>query len=294
MQSVPDRLKAGEVLVSDGAWGTELARRGLPAGTAPEYLNLERPEAVLDVAAAYVLAGADIILTNSFGGSPAKLAKAQLGRQVAEVNRRAAELSREAAGDKAMVFGSVGPTGEFLQPLGEMSEQDMIAGFAEQIAALVEGGVHGIAIETMSDLGEAKAAVTAAREVGDLTVVACTTYQKGPKGYASMMGVTPDLAAGTLAEIGADIIGVNCGVGVEDVVEIVRAMRAATDKPIWAKANAGMPELVDGRTVFRASPDDMACYVPGLVRAGASVVGGCCGTTPDHIRAMAAARDALG
>jgi len=311
-------LEEKGVLISDGAWGTELSKQGLGVGEAPEGWNLEHPELVLAVAEAYVNAdpdiiltntlggsrlklekagvvakGSDIILTNSFGGSRYKLQKTGLGDVMAQVNRTAAELSRQAAGDRVLVFASVGPTGEFMAPLGTITEEQMTACFAEQITALAEGGADAILVETQTDLGEAKAALKAARESTDLDVVVSMTFAKGPKGYATMMGVTPAQAAQELSEAGADIVGSNCGGGMEQIIDVITQMRPATNLPLWAKPNAGLPELIAGQTVFRETPEQMASHFGELVDAGASIIGGCCGTTPEHVAMFVAKRDRL-
>ena len=287
MTSWEQRLSEKEILVADGAWGTELARRGLPAGEAPEKWNLENADAVREVAKSYIDAGADVIITNTFGGSRLKLAKVDMNDWVNDVNRRGAEISKAAAGDTALVFASAGPTGELMTPLGTVTEHEMVECFSEQIAALAEGGADGIVIETMAAINEAKAALRAAREVCSLPVVVSFTFDKGPAGYATFMGVKPEQAAEEMAKAGANVIGSNCGIGITDMVEIVRAMRGACDLPIWAKSNAGLPEYVDGQTVFKETPEQMAGSVAAIVEAGASFVGGCCGTTPDHIRLIA-------
>ncbi len=289
MNKLEELLAKKKVLVSDGAWGTELALRGMPAGIAPESWNLEKPEQVRAVAAGYVEAGADIILTNSFGGSSFKLAKGHFAGSLVDANRRAAEISREAAGDRALVFASLGPTGEFMAPLGTVSETEMVAAFAEQVQALVAGNPDGLVLETMTDLGETLAALKAARDNSDLPVVACLTFDKGKTGYATMMGVRPERAAEELAAAGASAVGANCGAGVENMIEIVKLMKPVVDLPLWAKANAGLPVLEDGKTVFRQTPEDFAAAAPGLIEAGARIIGGCCGTTPAHIRALCAA-----
>lgn len=288
-----ERLRSKRVLVTDGAWGTQLALKGLKPGTVPETWNLDQADLVLSVASSYVDAGSDIILTNTFGGHPLKLAKSGLKDKTVEINRIGVEISKKAAGDLALVFASVGSSGEFMEPLGEISEAEMIAFFAEQIQGCVAGGAHGVCIETMTDLGEAKAALKAARRICDLPVVVSMTFDKGQAGFATMMGVKPEQAARELHEAGADIIGANCGAGISDMVEVIRQMKGATDRPLWAKANAGLPALVDGKTVFRETPEDMASHLQDLLEAGANHVGGCCGTGPDHIRAMRQTLDAL-
>ena len=238
------------------------------------------------MAASYVTAGADIILTNTFGGSPLKLAKVGFGTRTAEINRLGAEISKEAAAGRALVFGSMGPTGEFMQPLGTATETEMVKGFAEQAKALAEGGVDGIVIETMTDLAEAKAALRATREAVSLPVVVSMTFDKKRMGYATIMGVRPGQAASALEQAGADIVGANCGAGIDNMIEVIQLMRQATSLPIWCKPNAGLPELIDGNIVYRETPEQMASKLPLLLDAGATIVGGCCGTTPAHIQAF--------
>ena len=286
-------LKDKKILISDGAWGTQLSQRGLQPGECPEQWNFDHRDDVNAVAASYVEAGSDIILSNTFGGNPIKLAKAGLGKKTREVNRLGASISKDAAGGRALVFASVGPTGEFMEPLGDVSDQQMIDCFAEQIRGLVEGGADGIVIETFTDLGEAKAALRAARECGKLTVVISMTFSRGPAGFATMMGVRPEHAARDLEAAGADLVGSNCGTGIADMIEVAALMRPATKLPLWIKPNAGLPELVNGKTVFRETPEEMAAQFPALVNAGATVVGGCCGTTPEHIRQLARQRQMM-
>ena len=281
-----NRLDRKGVLVADGAWGTELSKHGLKPGVCPELWNADRPDEVRGVARDYAKAGADIILTNTFGGSRFKLEKSELSGRVAELNKLGAQLSKQAAGE-ALVFASVGPTGEFMAPLGTRSEQDMLECFAEQIRALIEGGADGIVVESMADLGEAKCALRAAKDAADIPVAVTMTFDKGQRGYATMMGVTPEQAATELESAGADIVGSNCGAGIENMIEIARIMKPATSLPLWTKANAGLPQLEDGKTVFKETPQQTAEQAPALVQAGAQIVGGCCGTTPEHIRAIA-------
>ncbi len=281
------------IVMSDGAWGTEFARRGLASGECPELWNVERPDQVHAVAASYVEAGSDIILTNSFGGSRLKLDKCGLGERVKELNLAAARLSKEAAGDSVLVFASVGPTGDILEPVGPVSQEQATAAFEEQIAALAEGGVDGVVVETMLDLNEALCALRAAKRVGALPVVVSMTFEKGVRGLATMFGVTPAQAATELTEAGADAVGANCGAGMEVVLEAVKEFRPLTNLPVWAKPNAGVPQLEGGRTVFKETPEQMSARLPELVRVGADIVGGCCGTTPEHIAAFTAQRDDL-
>ncbi len=288
MTAFEERLRAKKILVSDGAWGTQLAQRGLKAGDAPEAMNLAQPDAVRGVAAAYVEAGADVILTNTFGGTRFKLAKTGLAAKLVEINRRAVEISKDAAGAKALVFPSIGPTGEFIEPMGHVTEAEMVAAFAEQIEALLAGRPDGLVIESMYDLGEAKAALRAAKKLCRLPLVASMTFEKGTTAYATMMGVKPAQAAAELTAAGADVVGANCGSGIVDMVQVAGQMRGATKLPLWIKSNAGLPRLMGGVTVFDETPEMMVERLPALIKAGAAIVGGCCGTTPDHIRLLAA------
>jgi 5-methyltetrahydrofolate--homocysteine methyltransferase len=286
-------LEKKKILIADGGWGTELQKRGLPPGEPPEGWNIGRPAEVGAVALSYVEAGAEIILTNTFGGSPFKLAKVHLAAKAAEINRRGAEISKKAAGGRALVFASIGPSGDFMAPLGTVSEEDMIKGFAEQAKALAEGGADGIVVETMMDLAEAKAALLAVKGSTPLPVAVTLTFAKGPKGFATMMGTRPEQAAAELEKSGADIIGANCGAGIDQMIELMKMMRSATALSLWCKPNAGLPELIEGKTVYRESPEMMASKLKALVEAGASIVGGCCGTTPAHIRAFVRERNLL-
>ena len=286
-------LENRKVLIADGGWGTEFLSRGLGRGEVPESWNIQRRADVYAVAEAYVKAGADVILTNTFGGSPLRLAKVGLRDKTADINRLGAEISREAAAHRCLVFGSVGPTGEFMAPVGKATETDLIKAFTEQVRALAEGGVDGIVIETMMDLGEAKAALRAVKENTSLPVAVTMTFNKNPRGYATLMGIRPEQAVRELEKGGSDIVGANCGAGIEDMIEVTRQIRPATSLPIWCKPNAGLPELVDGNTVYREAPDQMASKLKGLVGAGANIIGGCCGTTPAHIRALVRERAKL-
>lgn len=293
MNRLAELLRHKRIIISDGAWGTELAKRGLAAGECPELWNVERPDDVGAIAASYVDAGSDIILTNSFGASRLKLDKFGLGDRAKELNLAAARLSKEAAGDRALVFASVGPTGELLEPLGAVSEEQATAVFDEQIAALAEGGADGIVVETMLDLTEALCALRAARNVGNLPVVVSMTFEKGVRRLATTFGVTPTQAATELADAGADAIGANCGAGMEVVIEAVKEIRPLTNLPVWAKPNAGLPQLEGGQTIFKETPEQMSARLPELVRVGADIIGGCCGTTPAHLVAFVAQREAL-
>lgn len=279
-----NRLK-DSVLIADGAWGTELDKRGVPPGFCREEWNVSHPDAVESVAQAYVDAGADVILTNTFTGNRFMLERHGFGDRVAEFNCAGAAISRRAAGRKAFVFGSIGPSGKILM-VGEVTEQELYDAFKAQAVALAEGGADAIVCETMSELAEALVALRAVQENTKLPVVVSLTYDSGPDQSHTMMGVTPQEAAEALTAAGADLIGCNCGVGIDNYVKITRMLRQATDRPIWVKPNAGMPELQDGRIVYRQTPEEFASKVHRLVEAGARVIGGCCGTGPEFIAAI--------
>jgi 5-methyltetrahydrofolate--homocysteine methyltransferase len=283
--NILDKLRQNKILLSDGAWGTFLQAKGLKPGECPELWNITHKADVLDIAESYLLAGADIIETNSFGGSIFKLSQYGLEARVSEINQAAAAISREAAGKDKLVAGSVGPTGKMIL-MGDVTETDLYDAFREQSIALENGGADIIIVETMSAIDEASLAVKAARENTKCTVIITMTFSKTPKGeYRTMMGVSPEEMVISMKEAGAHIVGSNCGNGIEDMIGIVNAIRATDNKiPVMIQANAGVPELIDGKTVFRESPEMMASFVPRLINAGANIIGGCCGTTPEHIR----------
>lgn len=286
---MPARIEEfdGTVTVADGAWGTELEKRGCPQGGCQEEWNLSHSELVLQVAESYVSAGARILLTNTFGANRFMLSRHGLAERARELNRAGAAISRQAASEKARVFGSMGPTGKIVL-MGEASEGQIYEAFKEQAEALAEGGVDGLVIETMSELAEAVTAVKAAKTTG-LLVVGCMIFDSGVERTKTMMGATPEKAARALVDAGADLVGCNCGIGIENYIKVTGLLRAATDRPIWVKANAGLPELEGGRIVYRATPEEFAARTRELIKAGANVVGGCCGTSPEFIRAIVAA-----
>jgi 5-methyltetrahydrofolate--homocysteine methyltransferase len=276
-----------EVVILDGAWGTELQARGLGAGECPDEWNLSHPSEVAAVAAAYADAGSQIILTNTFRSNRIALAGYGLADRVVEVNTAGVAHSIRGAGGRAKVFGSVGPSGKVLAA-GEITADELREAFEAQVDAMGAAGVDGIVIETMSEPAEAVIAVAAARKTG-LPVVASMAYDSGRKKDRTMTGATPEQSAVQLAEAGADIIGANCGCGIELYVGICARLHAATSRPIWIKANAGLPELRDGETRYHMGAQEFASHAQALRDAGATYIGGCCGTNPDFIRAVRAA-----
>ena len=275
---------SGGPLITDGGWGTQLQRRGLPLGAMPDLWNLTAPEKVESVAGAYVAAGSDVILTNTFGANRFLLARHDAADRVAEINRRGAEISRRAA-DTAnrtvRVFASIGPTGVMLM-MGEETPETLFEAFRVQAEALRDGGADALVIETMSDPAEAAAAVRAAKTTG-LPVVGCMTFDSGKKKDRTMMGTTPEQMVAALTEAGADVVGSNCGQGIEGFAPICERIRAVTDLPIWMKGNAGLPRMVGGQTIYDQTPEAFADRAMELLDKGASFLGGCCGTDPDYI-----------
>jgi len=283
MMSLLEKCLSSGPVVTDGAWGTQLQARGLAPGECPDAWNLTHPDLVEQVARAYVEAGSQVILSNTFGASSLSLARHGLDAKMVEINRAGAAISKRAAAGKALVFASIGPSGKMLVS-GEVTEDELSASFSQQAQALKEGGADALVIETMSDLAEAKIALAAAKSSG-LPVVACVVFDSGKNKDRTMMGNTPEQAAAELTEAGADVVGANCGVGIAAYVPICKRLKANTDKPVWIKANAGLPEVVDGRTTWRTTPEEFASYAPALVEAGASFLGGGCGTRPEFIAA---------
>ena len=282
----PDFLKAvnERVLVLDGAMGTMLQERGLKAGQSPEELNLTMPEVVAAVHREYVAAGADIIVTNTFGGSREKLSHYGLEGRLKEINAAAVAIAREVAGESVYVAASIGPTGRFVEPVGDVTFDDMAAIFREQAEALIDAGADLITLETFLDIKEIRAAIIAIREVSTtIPVIAMLTFDNNGR---SVLGTSPEAAAITLEAVGADIVGSNCGLGVDGIYEILAAMRKVTNLPLISQANAGLPQLQDGRTVFPGTPAEMVAYHERMLDLGVRIIGGCCGTTPAHIAAM--------
>jgi len=287
MQPLPERLAQGGVIVGDGAWGTMLMERGLRPGQCPEALNTSRPELLEEIARLYVDAGAELITTNTFGGSPLRLETYSLDEQTEIINGSAVRAARKAAGERAWVSASVGPSGRILLPYGDIEPDAVASSFTRQIRALAEAGADLICIETMTDLTEAKLAVEASKSVApDLPVVTTMTFDPTPRGFFTVMGVSIEQAVAGLRDAGADIIGSNCGNGIENMVAIAREMHAASDRPLAIQSNAGLPENRAGEVVYPESPEFLAGHARELVDLGVTIIGGCCGTGPEHIRAL--------
>ena len=282
-----DLARARTVLL-DGAMGTELMARGLPRGLAPELWNVERPDVVAEIHAAYFAAGADAVSTNSFGGTPVRLAAHGLEARAYELNLAAARLARGVAPPGRFVAGSMGPAGKFLKPQGPLTEEALAAAYAEQARGLADGGVDVFLVETQYDLREALIALRAAKGVAPLPVLVTLTFGVFPRGYFTVMGDGAAKAAAALERAGADAVGANCTLTSAEMAACVAALRPATALPLVAQANAGQPVVRDDGSVVHAQPlEDYVRHIPGVVRAGAALVGGCCGTNPDFIRAMA-------
>ncbi|HVP90967.1 MAG TPA: homocysteine S-methyltransferase family protein [Terriglobales bacterium] len=281
-------LAARRTVLLDGALGTELMARGLPQGACPEAWNVERPEVVREIHAAYFAAGSDAVSTNSFGGSRVKLGGHGLGARTAELNAAAARLARAEAPAGKFVAGSMGPTGKFLKPQGEFTEEEFEAAYAEQAAALAEGGADVLLIETQYDLREALCALRGARRATSLPVLATMTYNAVPRGYFTLMGDPVARCLQELGREGAAAVGANCTLNSEQMAGLVAVMRSETVLPLIAQANAGKPVLGPGGAVtYSQGLEDYVRFVPEIVRGGANIVGGCCGTSPAYIKAMA-------
>jgi 5-methyltetrahydrofolate--homocysteine methyltransferase len=287
-----ERLRSGETLCGDGAWGTEFMARGLRPGDSPEALNLSDPEALAEVARLYVDAGADLITTNTFGGSPLKLEAYSLDDEAERINAAAVEVLRPVVAGGAYVSASIGPTGKLLTPYGDTEPERIAESFSRQIGAVIEAGADIVCIETMIDLTEAQLAIRAARAISsEIPIIATMTFDKTERGYFTTMGVPIDRACEGLVEAGADIVGSNCGNGIDRMLEIASEFVDRSSVPVVIQSNAGVPEIRSGEVVYPESPEFMAARVPQLIDLGVTIIGGCCGTGPDHIRALRTAID---
>ena len=289
MKAFKERVAQGEILISDGAMGTYLQAKGLKPGECMEWWCVSHPNVVKGIHEEYIAAGSDIVETNSFGGTCYKLKPYGLADKVRELNQAAVALAKQASAGKGYVAASVGPTGHIVEEEGgDVTPQDLYDAFKEQVVALEEAGADAVCIETMSSLSEAVQAIKAGKENTKLPVICTFTFEAGARGFRTMMGVTPERAARQAVAAGADIVGANCGNGIVNMIEITRQMRVAQpNTPILINANAGMPILEREKTVFKETPEFMASKVNDLIKAGAQIIGGCCGTTPEHIAAMA-------
>jgi 5-methyltetrahydrofolate--homocysteine methyltransferase len=290
MHKFLERLNAGEILVADGATGSNLQKMGLKPGRPPEDLVIDHPEIILNLASSFVEAGSDIILTCTFGGTRMRMKDSKYQDRAPEVNIRAAELARQAAArDGVLVAGSMGPVGALIKPYGPLEAEDVRATFAEQAQALAEGGVDLLLIETMFAFEEATAAFEGARSVSDLPIVVSFSYDRGTR---SMMGVKPKDVIKKYSEMGATLVGANCGTTLENMEAVIKEYAATVPNfPIWVKPNAGVPrmDIQTEQGVYDMTPEDMAAYALKYVELGARVVGGCCGNTPEHVSAIAKA-----
>jgi len=287
------RLSHGEVIVGDGAWGTLLMERGLPAGRPPEWFALERPEVLAHIARLYLSAGAELVTTDTFGGSSLRLRLHGLESDAERINRHAVEavrhpvMERRANGAHAYVSASVGPTGLLLEPHGDAKPDDVAAAFRAQVRVLAEAGADLVCVKTMTDLVEATLAVKAARAVAPhLPVMATLTFDATPRGFFTVMGVSVAQAVAGLEAAGADIVGSNCGTGIDAMVELARELLRHARRPVAIQANAGLPETRAGALVYPDTPEHMAACAAGLLDLGVRVIGGCCGTTPAHVAAL--------
>ena len=286
MTDLRDMIASAEPHVLDGAMGTLLYERGVFVNVCYDELNLTEPELVKGIHREYAEAGAELLETNTFGANPVKLSGFGLEEKTEEINSAAARLARSVAGDHALVLGAMGPLGIRIEPLGPTSEQDAEDYFRRQVAGLLTGGVDGFILETFSDLIELRQALRAVGSVGNHAVFAQVAFEEGG---STVHGVKVETVARTLEDWGADVIGVNCSVGPAEMLEVVERMARVTQLPLVAQPNAGLPQMVGGRKMYLASPSYLARYAARMAEAGASFLGGCCGTTPDHVRAIQAA-----
>lgn len=282
-----DRLEQPGVIIADGAMGTLLFQLGLKPGECPEKMNLEAPGILEEIARLYFEAGAEIIQTNTFGGSPLKLSQCGLDGRTEEINDIAIRAVRSVVGDRAYVSFSCGPSGKILEPYGDTSAEKVRNSFLRQMSAINAGKVDMICIETMTDIAEAALAIKAARSVdSSIPICATMTFDPTPKGFRTIMGASVEQAVKELSEAGADIIGSNCGNGIENMIKIAEEFSRHTRLPIIIQSNAGIPALQDGNVVYPESPEFMAEKSIALIQCGVKIIGGCCGTTPEHIAAL--------
>ena len=286
MHKISELVNTGKILTSDGAWGTYLFKKGLASGSCPEEWNLTHYDEVYEIAKSYVEVGSDIISTNSFGSNLFKLSQYGLQEKLSEICQTAVEISRKAAGSNKFVMASLGPTGKFLI-MGDVTSEDLYDSFKQQAIAFEKGGADAVCIETFYALDEAEQAITAVKENTSLEIICTFTFDKSEYGFKTLMGITPQQMTESLIICGADIIGANCGSGFEDMIENVKKIREVSEKiPIVIQANAGMPVIENEQLIYSETPDKIKEIVPKLIDAGANIIGGCCGTTPEHIKVI--------
>jgi 5-methyltetrahydrofolate--homocysteine methyltransferase len=289
MKTLTERVNRGDILVGDGAMGSMLMKMAtdLPKGICPDSIHLTHPKTVEEITKLYFEAGAQILQTNTFGASPLKLSSYSLEEKTEEINEKAVECVRKVVGKNAYISGSCGPSGKLLKPYGDTEPEEMYDSYNRQLKALVEAGVDVVYIETMTDLQEALLAIKACRSASpSIPIVSSMTFDKTPRGFYTVMGVNIEKAAREFERAGADIIGSNCGNGSENMLLIAMEFSKCSQLPILIQPNAGMPEIRDDVTVYPEAPEYMAQKSRELVTSGVSIIGGCCGTTPDHIRAI--------
>ncbi len=287
-----ERIRQG-VFLLDGAMGTELIARGIEAGVCNDYLNIDSPDVILDIHRAYLSAGSDAVLTNTFGANKYALARHVLADKVVDVNTAGAQIARQAAGEEKYVLGDIGPSGDFLQPLGNLEPQELKDAFTQQAKALLDGGVDGFIIETMAALDEVEIAIEAVKSVcGNLPILASLAFDKAGDDFKTMMGIDVESAVSKIVSLDVDVLGFNCGMltldeYIELAEKLVSAVRALDrDVLIFAEPNAGKPELIDGKAVYKVSPEEFATAAEKIHSVGVKIIGGCCGTGPAHIEAM--------
>jgi len=291
MKPILKRLSEGDTLIADGAMGSLLMARAkdIIKGKCPEVVNLTKPEVLEEVAALYLEAGADIIQTNTFGGSPLKLSDYNMQDDTEAINRSAVAAVKKVVDGRAYVSASIGPCGKMLKPYGPVTPEEMAENFKRQLRAVIEAGADIICVETMTDLQEASIAIKAAKELGNIPVMATMTFDLTKRGFFTMMGVNIEKACQGLEAAGADIIGTNCGNGIENMIKIAEEFKQHSKLPIIIQSNAGLPEIQDDEVVYPETPAFMAQKSLQLKAMGVNIIGGCCGTTPDHIRTIAEA-----
>jgi 5-methyltetrahydrofolate--homocysteine methyltransferase len=287
MEPIIERVKKGEVLVADGAMGSMLMARGLEAGSCPESFNLSNLGVLEEIASLYFKAGAEIIQTNTFGASPLKLSDYSLEERTEEINKNAVLAVKKVVDKQAYISASCGPSGRLLKPYGDVDPGELYNNFQRQLAAIIEAGVDIICVETMTDIGESLMAIKAARSISSsVPIMATLTFEKTKRGFYTIMGIDIERAVKDLEQMGVDIVGSNCGNGIENMILIASEFKTFTNLPILIQANAGIPELKGTVPVYPETPEFMANKARELVEIGVSIIGGCCGTTPEHIKAL--------